>query len=222
MKKDYTKIAIILDRSGSMDITKSATIEGFNSFIESQRKDNVECNVSLYQFDDQYEVVYENKDVRNAPLLTNTSFVPRGWTALLDAIGNTINRLGDELSSTKESARPEKVIVAIITDGAENKSKVFSRNQVFNMIKHQSEKYNWKFMFLAANQDAIATAGSYGIAAASSLTYGQTNSGTKMAFTSMSNSISDYKMNRSFTPNFSVNDREEQNKEINQTLNTSK
>jgi hypothetical protein len=84
---------------------------------------------------------------------------------LLDAIGRTIDEVGKRLAATPESDRPGKVIFAILTDGEENSSRRFTKHQVFDMIRHQQEKYAWEFIFLAANQEAIATAAGIGIAA---------------------------------------------------------
>jgi uncharacterized protein YegL len=192
MKKDYAKIVVVLDRSGSMSSIKNSTIEGFNKFLDSQRElvkeDGTaagECDISLYQFDDRYEAVYENKDIKLAPKLNQETFVPRGGTALLDAIGKTIDKLGNTLRDLKESNRPEKVIFVIYTDGEENSSKEYNRNTIFDMITHQREKYNWAFVFLGANQDAIATATSYGISAGAAITYGANTIGTTNVYNAM-------------------------------------
>lgn len=192
MKKDYSKIVVVLDRSGSMSSIKDATIEGFNKFIDAQRElvkeDGTsagECDISLYQFDDVYETVYKNKDIKYAPKLTSETFVPRNSTALLDAIGKTINDIGEELKNKKEKDRPEKVIFVIQTDGMENASKEFTRNKIFDLITHQKSKYNWSFIFLGANQDSIATATSYGINLNSSITYNASSVGTSNVYNAM-------------------------------------
>lgn len=175
MKNNACFIATILDRSGSMDFCKNETIEGFNSFLNDQRKIPGEAVISLYQFDDIYETVYEWQDIKNAPYLDDKTFVPRGWTALLDAMGKTINSVGERLSKMKEEDRPGKIIVCILSDGHENRSTEFNKKQIFDMVKHQQEKYNWVFVFLGANMDAIQVAGDIGIAAASAMSYSTTN-----------------------------------------------
>ena len=190
MKKNYAKIVVVLDRSGSMESVKNATIEGFNKFLQGQKEVEGECDISLYQFDDKYEAVFEDKNIQEAPKLTDKTFVPRGWTALLDAIGRTINKLGNDLHALREKDRPEKVFFVIQTDGYENDSKEFTREKIFDMIKHQTEKYSWKFIFLGANQDAIATAQSYGIGSNTSLTYSATSIGTDRAYYSMNSVVS--------------------------------
>lgn len=218
MKTNYTDIAVVLDRSGSMQPIKDDVIGGYNTFLEGQQKVPGECKISLYQFDDIYETVYENKDIKSAPKLTGETFVPRNYTALLDAIGKTINKLGEKYSNLPENDRPEKILFVIYTDGVENASKEFTRNRIFEMITHQKEKYNWVFIFLGANQDAIATAASFGINKNSTMTYGNTSSGNKMAYCSVNSLVSSM---RCASPSenlqdlsFSEEDREKQEKEI--------
>lgn len=217
MKNNYTDISIILDRSGSMDSIKTDTIGGFNSFLKEQQSVGGECTISLYQFDDRYEMIYEGKKIKNAPSLNNETFVPRGWTALLDAIGRTINSTGARLSKMKESDRPSKVIIVIVTDGQENQSKEFTKNQIFDMITHQKNNYNWQFVFLGANQDAIKVAGDYGIAKSSTLTYATSSIGTQSAYRSFSSNLANYRVGTSCSVDFSENDRNIQEEELKKT-----
>lgn len=159
MKDNFTRIAIVLDRSGSMESVREATIAGFNQFIEEQKKAPGEATVKLVQFDDQYEQVFD-KPLQDVPQLTQAMFVPRGWTALLDAQGRTIVALGAELAALKEEERPSKVLMMTLTDGHENRSKEFTLERVAALIKEQKEKYRWEFVFLGANQDAVKVAAS--------------------------------------------------------------
>jgi uncharacterized protein YegL len=158
MKEKYHEIICIIDRSGSMEAIKSDAIGGFNSFIEGQRKFDGEAALTLVLFNDDYKIVYDRRDLQTVPFLNNTTYVPGGTTAMLDAIGRTIDSVGERLSDTPEEDRPEKVIVSILTDGLENASKEYTYEQIGSRIKRQKEKYNWEFIFLAANQDAVASA----------------------------------------------------------------
>jgi hypothetical protein len=189
VRNDLTDISIVLDRSGSMASVWEDTIGGFNSFIEAQRKLPGACSVSAIQFDNKYDTLYTARPVSEAPLLNKETYIPRGMTALLDAIGRTITNTGARLSALPEDQRPSKVIFVILTDGAENSSREFSREQVFLMIKLQREAYQWEFVFLGANQDAIATAAGLGMAAGSSMTYAANAKGTLRAFASASNYV---------------------------------
>ena len=157
-KKDHAELVCIIDRSGSMEAIRSDVIGGFNTFIESQRQVPGTASVTLVLFDNQYEVAYQNVDLKSVENLTDKTFVPRGTTALLDAVGRTINEVGARLAKTDEHDRPEKVMVCILTDGMENASKEFSRTKIHEMITHQRDNYQWEFSFLAANQDAFAEA----------------------------------------------------------------
>lgn len=158
MNPNLTEIAYILDRSGSMQILQEAAISGFNDFLQSQLDVPGDARLTLVLFDDQYLVPVAAKPVEEVPRLNASTYVPRGSTALLDAIGETIDTLGRRLAGTPEPERPGKVIVVIFTDGMENASHCFQWRDIASRIHHQRDKYNWEFIFLAANQDAIATA----------------------------------------------------------------
>lgn len=190
MRDDLTEVIFVLDRSGSMERCKEATIEGFNSVLNNNEKFEGEVRISLYQFDTEYEEVYSNVLIDGAPKLTKEIFEPRGMTALCDAACRTIKEVDERLRKTLEGKRPSKVIFAIITDGYENASKIYSREDLNDMITKQTEKYNWKFVFTGANQDAIVSGGSYGINTPSSCsTYIPTASGTACMYNNISDGI---------------------------------
>lgn len=212
MKENYTDINIVLDRSGSMEAVKSDTIGGFNSFLSEQKAVEGEATITLVQFDDVYEEVYKAVPIAEAKPLDTETFVPRGWTALLDAIGRTIIDTGKRLASIKEEERPENVIFVILTDGLENASREFDRQRISEMISHQRDVYNWEFVFLGANQDAIATAGDMGITQANALTYAANPAGTQAAFGSVAKNVAAYRMKVAASPAFSAEDREVQKK----------
>ena len=170
MKPDFTRMAIILDRSGSMQPLVEATVAGFNEFIRSQAQVPGTATVKLVQFDDQYDVVFDHP-LAQVPQLTAATFVPRGSTALLDAQGRTIVELGQELAALPEHERPDKVLVLTITDGQENASKHFNLHQVGELIRRQRDLYNWHFVYMGANQDAVATAAAMNIPAGSAITF---------------------------------------------------
>jgi len=165
---DLRHIAVILDRSGSMQAVKTDTEGGLAAFLEAQHDAPGTTTVSLYQFDDQYEAVYERKQLDDVP-----PFVlrPRGATALLDAVGRTITTLGEALADTQEADRPSEVIVVILTDGQENASSEYTATAVKKLITQQQDEYGWKFVFLGADQDAFAAGGEMGIGRATTLSY---------------------------------------------------
>ncbi len=171
MNKHYTEIAFVLDRSGSMESCREAAIEGFNRFLAEQQQTEGLAKLTLVLFDDEYLVPVRSVPVPEVLALDTDSYVPRNNTALLDAIGKTIEELGQQLAKLPENARPGQVIVAILTDGLENASERFTWKDVAGRIRRQTETYKWTFLFLGANQDAIATAAQLNIAAANAASY---------------------------------------------------
>lgn len=206
--KKLTDITIILDRSGSMKIIKSATIESFNSFIQSQQADSVPTRLTLVQFDDVYETIYENQDIHQIHYLNHETYQPRGLTALLDAIGTTIENTKKRIKKATE--KPDLVVMVIITDGRENASTKFDRNEIFKKIRKREDKNQWKFVFLAANQDAIAEGRKFGINANQSLTFSYDQEGVRDAMNSVSKKISIVKYSIDSDFSFDEEDRKKQ------------
>ena len=202
-----TEIVFIIDRSGSMSTIKTDMEGGFRSFIADQRKLPGECVVSLYQFDTLYEPVFENVDVQKVPEYT---LDPRGMTALLDAIGRTINDVGSRLSKLSEDERPGKVVVVIITDGQENSSREFTSERVKDMIEHQRSKFSWQFAFLGANIDSFSVGASLGINAASTMDYAASSAGTQAMYGTLARSIGSYRTTSSTSLSFDDSDDKNQ------------
>ena len=215
MKKDYTHIAIILDRTGSMETIRDDTIGGFNAFLNQQKDEPGEATLTLVQFDtqDPYEVLHKFKPILEVPELTRETFVPRAATPLLDAIGRGINDLEKSLADMKEDKRPSRVIMVIITDGQENSSVEFRKDQIEKMIKGKQETSTWQFAFLSADLDAIDDALATGIHATSTMSYDKTARGTKEAWISASMRIAAYRSGRSKEVSFTEEDRAKQHSE---------
>ena len=186
MKNDYTHITLVLDRSGSMESMRTDAIGGFNTFLKDQQAAPGAATLTLVQFDDRYEKPHEFAPITGVPPLDATTFVPRGSTALLDAIGTAIDETGVRLAAMPDAQRPGKVLFVTLTDGMENASHRFDNRQITAKITHQRDVYGWEFVFLAANQDAIATGASMGFAAGSSATFAGTGKGQWAALRSLS------------------------------------
>ena len=181
--RNQTEIVVLLDRSGSMSSIGQATVEGFNTFLNEQKNAEGEAFMTLVQFDDRYEMNYQSLPVKDAtPLILGENFIPRGSTALIDAIGKTI----DELNTDRD------VVFVIITDGEENASVTYKREAIMKMIETQTEA-GWKFLFLAANQDAIKAGGTIGIKGANSINYSSTADSTINVFANVSQNMSKYR-----------------------------
>jgi uncharacterized protein YegL len=164
LKTNMTELVFILDRSGSMGGLESDTIGGFNSMLQKQQAEPGECRLTTILFDNEYEVLHDRIDIKAVSNITEHEYYVRGNTALLDAIGKTINKIGAVQRNTAEVYRAEKVLFVITTDGMENSCREFTYNDIKSMIERQKSKDNWEFIFLGANIDAVEVAGRFGIA----------------------------------------------------------
>jgi hypothetical protein len=176
MNKNKTEIIFLLDRSGSMGGLEDDTIGGFNALIERQCKMKGVTYLTTVLFDDQTEILWNGIDAHHARL-TDHEYYVRGCTALLDAVGKTISEVGRRLSQMSEDKRPGNVIFVITTDGMENSSREYSYDKVKKMINHQQEKYNWEFIFMGANIDAVGEADSIGIPKEQAFSFEASNEG---------------------------------------------
>lgn len=212
MKKDYTHIAVILDRTGSMESIRDDTIGGFNTFVEQQKATPGEATLTLVQFDSQdpYEVVYKFKPLAEVPKLTRRTYVPRASTPLLDAMGRGINDLEQSLAKMPEEERPQRVVMVVITDGYENASREFRKDQIEKMIRQRQEKDDWQFVFLSADLAAIQDAMASGVRAASTMAYDKTAIGTAAMWDSASVRIAAYRVGQTSDVSFTDEDRARQ------------
>jgi len=186
--KDKAEIVCILDRSGSMASIIDDAIGGYNTFLLEQKKIPKPADLMVVQFDEEYKVVYQGP-LNDAPAMNKDTYVPRGCTALLDALGRTLNSVGERLSITPEADRPDKVIFLIVTDGMENASQEFTHEQIKKMVNHQEEKYGWEFIYVGSNQDAIAVAGNIGIRSFNAVNYASSKKGARASYQIMSSAV---------------------------------
>lgn len=215
MKDHYTHIAIILDRTGSMDLIRDDTIGGFNTFLKAQKAEPGLATLTLVQFDSQdtYEIIHRFKPIADVPELSRETFVPRANTPLLDAIGRGINDLEKSLADLAESERPSRVVMVIITDGQENASREFRKDHIEKMIKEKQEKSAWQFVFLSADLDAIGDALRSGMPASAVMSYDTNARAVGAAWTSLSRSVSEYRAARKEEVSFTEEDRAQQENE---------
>ena len=206
--RDAADITFVLDKSGSMDYIKSDTIGGFNSFLDEQKKVPKPAVFTLVQFDSNYSFVTEAVNIQDVKPLNDELYKPGGYTALLDAIGTAISRTGSRLAAMAEADRPDKVIFVVLTDGYENASAEYTKERIKDMIDEQSSKYNWQFMFLGANQDAIMTAAGLGINAGNAMTYAHTGQGINVSYAATARCMTAFRNSGNANAlNFSENDR---------------
>jgi uncharacterized protein YegL len=214
MKKDLVEMVFILDRSGSMEGLEKDTIGGFNSMINKQKKIPGEALVSTVLFDDAYEVLHNRKSIKEVPSLTHEEYFVRGSTALLDAIGRSLKKMISVYRKLKDEEKPEKTIFVITTDGMENASREFTSTQIKQMIEKQKEKYQWEFIFLGANIDAVRTARDFGIRKDRVANYHSDEQGTALNYEAISDAIYELRVNRCINPDW--------NDEINKDFNSRK
>lgn len=195
MKSDYTHITVILDRSGSMESIREDIIGGFNAFVKDQRSQPGGATLSLVQFDseDPFETIHRLAPIHKVPELNRDTYVPRGGTPLLDALGRGIIDLERTIDNMDHAEKPSKAVVVAITDGQENDSLEFTKDRIVKMIKDRSQKDDWQFVFLSADLAAIGDAMSYGIQPQAVLLFEKSSKGTFAACSSLSATISQYR-----------------------------
>lgn len=192
MRNNITELIFILDKSGSMCGLEDDTIGGFNSMLKKQKALEDKCYITTVLFNHNYKLVHNHIDIHKVKSMTSKDYFPSGSTALLDAIGNTIEMVVQKQREVPRYLRANKVMFIIITDGYENSSKDYSQLVIHNMIEYEKERYDWQFMFLAANIDAISTAISYGIDKEYATNYVPDKHG-KLNFEVMSNTVSTFR-----------------------------
>ena len=182
MRENLTEMVFVLDRSGSMSGLAADTIGGFNELIEKQKKIEGDAYVTTVLFDHEYEVLYDHVALGEVAPLTDKEYFARGSTALLDAVGRTIDSVGARLAAAPEEERPEHVVFVITTDGMENASREYTAKQVREMVEHQQQKYSWQFVFLGANMDAVSEARDLGISAKYAADFTPSHSGVRKMY----------------------------------------
>ena len=190
MKTNRMELVFILDRSGSMCGLEADTIGGYNALLEKQKKEAGEARVTTVLFDDRCEVLHDRIEIDGLAPITDREYYVRGSTALLDAVGTTIQKIMNAQRYTAPDKRADKVLFVITTDGYENASREYDYARVKSMIEKQKEKYGWEFLFLGANIDAAATAGRFGIAPERAVNYHADSEGTRLNYEVVSEAVS--------------------------------
>ena len=193
MKKNLTELVFILDRSGSMSGLESDTIGGFNSMLAKQRALPGECRITTVLFDDRYEILHDRINIEAVSPITAGEYYVRGNTALLDAIGKSVKKIGGVQKNTSEDHRAEKVLFIITTDGLENASHEFSYEKIKSMIERKKSKYNWEFIFLGANIDAVGAAKRFGIAKNRAQSFHNDSEGIALNYEALSETVGSFR-----------------------------
>ncbi len=193
MKRNLTELVFILDRSGSMAGLEKDTIGGFNAMLDKQRAEDGACRITTVLFSNRSVILHDRIDIQAVGRLTEKEYAVGGGTALLDAIGGTVDKMIGVQKNTAETYRAEKVMFVIITDGEENSSREYSSARVKEMIEREKTKYGWEFIFLGANIDAVETAERFGISADRAVDYVPDAKGTALNFSVMCDAVTEFR-----------------------------
>lgn len=196
-----TEIIFIIDKSGSMYDLVDDTIGGFNGFVESQKNLEGEAMLTTVLFSTDHTKIHNRVDIREVPAMDRTQYVAAGMTAMLDAIGETIQEVQDRIDDTPAENRPDNVMFVVITDGQENASRTYKKAEVQRMIEHQTKGHNWQFLFLGANMDAVKEASDIGIHTAA--TYTADSLSTKAVYNAIDCAASSYRATGAVDVNWS-------------------
>ena len=190
IRNNITELVFIIDRSGSMAGLEADTIGGFNAMIEKQKKEDGECYISTVLFDNVSEVLHDRVKLTDIRPMTDKEYTVRGCTALIDALGGAIHHIGNIHKYARPEDVPEHTMFIITTDGMENASQRYSSDEVKKMIERQKEKYDWEFLFIGANIDAVETAKRYGINEDRAVNYNADAKGTGILYESVACAVS--------------------------------
>lgn len=212
MKKNFTELVFILDKSGSMHGLEADTIGGFNSMIEKQKREEGTAVVSTVLFSDESSVVHDRVSLDEIKPLTEKEYSVGGCTALIDAIGGAIHHIGNIHKYARNEDVPEHTMFVITTDGMENASRRYSSDKVKQMIERQKEKYGWEFLFLGANIDAVETAKRFGISSDRAVKYVSDKKGTALNYEILNEAISVVRANATLDADWKKTIEEDQKK----------
>ena len=169
-------VVFILDKSGSMSGSEEHTISSFNEYLLKEKKNSFKTRISTILFSNDYSFLHERVDVSKVKKLTSKDYYVDGCTALYDALGKGITYM--------DQCMTNKVLFIIITDGYENASREFSKEQIKRMIKKHSK---WEFVYIGADIDSYATGGEIGIKKENIANYKKSKIGTHKMFEAVVN-----------------------------------
>ena len=199
MKNGMTELVFILDRSGSMSGLEADTIGGFNAMLEKQKKVEGKCLVTTVLFDNESKILHDRLPLPQVPAMTARDYQVGACTALLDALGDTIQHVAGIHKYARPEDVPEHTLFVITTDGMENASRRFSAEKVKQMIEHEKKTYGWEFLFLGANIDAVSTAAQIGIGADRAVNYRCDSAGTRTNYEALSGAVESVRCSQPLT-----------------------
>ena len=190
MNSNLTELVFILDRSGSMSGLESDTIGGFNSMIEKQKKEEGEAFVTTVLFDSKIETIHDRVNLKEISPMTEKEYYVRGCTALLDAVGYAVTHISDIHKYARPEDVPAHTVFVITTDGMENASRSYGKDEIKRMTEQRKNENGWEFLFLGANMDAVETAAGIGISRERAVNYNCDGYGTALNYRVVSDAVS--------------------------------
>jgi hypothetical protein len=205
-KSNYTHVIAILDRSGSMSGVRDAAIGGFNEFLKKQKELKEKATMSVILFDDEYTPLYNGKEIaiNDVQDLNEQTFVPRGMTALYDAIGKTIKSYNAKLQTLKDSEKPDKVLCIIVTDGHENASREFTTAYAIRTLISDMKTKDWEFIFLCSTEDTLTTGVNLGVSAGNTFKFATGAAAAAGVYSKISSATSKFRGMSKFDANYSA------------------
>lgn len=186
-----TKFVCVIDRSGSMERIANDAIGGFNAFLKDQQGMDGKADLTMVLFDNEFVDLYKSTPIADVKPLDRKSYVPRGTTALYDAIGRAITSVREICE--KPGAEPTRVMVVILTDGMENSSHEYSKATITDMIKNCQDNLKWAFLYLSASPSAFSDGGGIGLGA-QTISFGHNAAGASAATAVYGCATQDFRM----------------------------
>ena len=204
MKTNITELVFILDKSGSMSGLESDTIGGYNAMIRKQQEETGKARITTVLFSDESEILHDQTDIMEMKPMTKRQYQVGGSTALLDAVGMTIHKIGNAQKYAKEELRADKVMVVITTDGMENSSREYTYEKIRRMIERQKNRYGWEFIFLGADIEAVAAAAKLGIERDRAVNFHSDSQGTTLNYKVISDAVSTVRANKTISEDWKI------------------
>lgn len=193
-EKAVTDVIFILDKSGSMRYYTDETIRGFNTMLNVQRKEEGRAYITTVLFNEKSVYLHEREEIEKVKKLTRKDYEAGGCTALLDAVGDAIEKAG-------RSRCGNKTVVIVITDGLENASVNYTYKEIREKIASRRLQ-GWEFIFLGANIDVAAEAEKIGIPMRRAAGYCQDDEGVRLNFQAVSKVVSNVRKNEGIGENW--------------------